>query len=131
VAEAEIDAFAREFEPDVMIESVGGTANTIDQAMNAARTRGTIIVQGLFSKSSSINASLFVFKELRMVGSKIYGQSHHGPEFGVATALLPRHRDTIKVLQTHQFPLPRIEDAFVAAADKTRRPIKVTVLSDP
>jgi threonine dehydrogenase-like Zn-dependent dehydrogenase len=130
VAEAGIDAFAKDFEPDVVIESVGGSASTIEQAMSAARTGGLIIVQGLFSKLSSINASLFVFKELRMTGSKIYGQSYHGPEFGVATALLPRHRDTIKVLATHQFPLSRLDEAFVAAADKSLRPIKVTVLAD-
>ena len=130
VAEGDIEAFARDFEPDVVIESVGGTANTIEQAMNAARTGGLIIVQGLFSKPSSINASLFVFKELRMTGSKIYGQSYHGPEFAVATSVLPRHLDTIRVLETHQFPLSRLGDAFVAAADKTQRPIKVTVLAD-
>jgi threonine dehydrogenase-like Zn-dependent dehydrogenase len=68
-----------------------------------------------------------VFKELRMVGSKIYGQSLHGPEFGVASSLLPRHRGTIQALQTHQFPLERIEDAFAAAVDKSLQPIKVTV----
>jgi threonine dehydrogenase-like Zn-dependent dehydrogenase len=130
VAEGDIDAFARGFEPDVVIESVGGSANTVEQAMNAARTGGLIIIQGLFSKPSSINASLFVFKELRMTGSKIYGQSYHGPEFGVATSVLPRHRDTIRVLQTHQFPLSRLPEAFVAANDKSQRPIKVTVLAD-
>jgi threonine dehydrogenase-like Zn-dependent dehydrogenase len=128
VAEAEIAAFARDFEPDVVIESVGGTANTIEQAMNAVRVGGLIVVQGLFSKPSSINASLFVLKDLRLAGSKVYGQSQHGPEFGVATALLPRYYDTIRVLQTHQYPLSAIGDAFAAAADKTLRPIKVTVL---
>jgi len=130
VNEADTAAFAREFEPDVVIESVGGTANTIEQAMNAARVGGLIIVQGLFSKPSSIDASLFIFKELRMAGSKIYGQSFHGPEFGVATQILPRHRDTIKVLETHQFPLSQIEAAFAAAADKAGSPIKVTVLAN-
>jgi threonine dehydrogenase-like Zn-dependent dehydrogenase len=130
VAEGDVDAFARDFEPDVVIESVGGSANTVEQAMNAARTGGLIIIQGLFSKLSSINASLFVFKELRMTGSKIYGQGYHSSEFGVATALLPRHRDTIHMLQTHQFPLSRLPDAFVAANDKSLRPIKVTVLAD-
>ncbi|HEX5142028.1 MAG TPA: alcohol dehydrogenase catalytic domain-containing protein [Dehalococcoidia bacterium] len=130
VAEADTPAFAKDFEPDVVIESVGGTANTIEQAMAAARVGGLIVVQGLFSKPSTIDASTFVFKELRMAGSKIYGQSYHSSEFGVATQLLPRHLDTIKVLQTHQFPLDEIDDAFVAAADKARNPIKVTVVAN-
>lgn len=127
VPEAETLAFAADYEPDVVIESVGGSAPTIETAMAAARTGGLIIVQGLFSKPSTIDASLFVFKELRMAGSKIYGQSLHGPEFGVATALLPRHRSTIQALQTHQFPLDHIGDAFAAAVDKSQNPIKVTV----
>ena len=127
VPEAETLAFAAEYEPDVVIESVGGSASTIETAIAAARVGGLIVVQGLFSKPSTIDASQFVFKELRMVGSKIYGQSLHGPEFGVATALLPRHRGTLQALQTHQFPLERIEEAFAAAVDKSLRPIKVTV----
>jgi threonine dehydrogenase-like Zn-dependent dehydrogenase len=130
VHEPDALAFAADFEPDVVIESVGGTASTIEQSMAAARTGGLIVVQGLFSKPSTIDASLFVFKELRMVGSKIYGQSFHGPEFEAATRLLPRHRDTIHVLQTHRFPLSRIDEAFVAASDKSLSPIKVTVLAD-
>ncbi len=127
IAEAEVLAFAAEFEPDVVIESVGGTASTIEQAMAAARVGGLIIVQGLFSKPSTIDASQFVFKELRMAGSKIYGQSYHGSEFEAATRLLPRHRGTIQALQTHRFPLSSIGDAFVAASDKSLSPIKVTV----
>jgi threonine dehydrogenase-like Zn-dependent dehydrogenase len=129
VDEAETQAFADDFEPDVVIESVGGKANTIEQAMNASRPGGLIVVQGLFSEKSAINASTLVFKELRMVGSKIYGQNQHGPEFATATNLLPRHRDTIKVLQTHQFPLSHIEEAFATAADRSTRSIKVTVLT--
>jgi threonine dehydrogenase-like Zn-dependent dehydrogenase len=130
VAEGDIAAFAADYEPDVVIESVGGTASTIEMAMAAARTGGKIVVQGLFSKPSTIDANLFIFKELTMTGSKIYGQSLHGPEFAAATEILPRHRDTIRTLQTHQFPLSRVEDAFAVANDKAQHPIKVTVTAD-
>ena len=130
VPEAEIQAFARDYEPDVVIESVGGTASTIEMAMSAARTGGKIVVQGLFSKPSTIDANLLIFKELTMTGSKIYGQSLHGPEFAAATRILPRHRDTIRALQTHQFPLSRVEDAFAVANDKAQQPIKVTITAD-
>jgi threonine dehydrogenase-like Zn-dependent dehydrogenase len=130
VAEAETDAFARDFEPDVVIESVGGHAETIQQAMNAARSGGLIVVQGLFSTQPAFDARALVFKELRLVGSKIYGQSEYGPEFAAATLVLPRYRDAIGVLQTHRFPLDRIEDAFATASDKTSRAIKVTVTAE-
>jgi threonine dehydrogenase-like Zn-dependent dehydrogenase len=127
VAEGDIEAFAADYEPDVVIESVGGTASTVEMAMAAARTGGRIVIQGLFSKPSTIDPNLFIFKELTVTGSKIYGQSLHGPEFASATHILPRHRDTIRVLQTHQFPLSRVEDAFAVANDKAQHPIKVTV----
>jgi L-idonate 5-dehydrogenase len=130
VAEGDIDDFARDYEPDVVIESVGGTASTIEMAMKAARTGGKIVVQGLFSRDATINPNLFIFKELTMTGSKIYGQSLHGPEFAAATGILPRHRNTIGILQTHQFPLSRVEDAFAVANDKAQSPIKVTITAD-
>jgi threonine dehydrogenase-like Zn-dependent dehydrogenase len=130
VAEGDIDAFAADYEPDVVIESVGGTASTIEMAMHAARTGGRIIVQGLFSRPATIDPNLFIFKELHMMGSKIYGQNAHGPEFATATHILPRHRDTIRVLQTHSFPLSRVEEAFATANDKSQHPIKVTVTAD-
>jgi threonine dehydrogenase-like Zn-dependent dehydrogenase len=130
VPEADIEAFSRDYEPDVVIESVGGTASTIEQAMQAARVGARIVVQGLFSKPATIDPNLFIFKELNMTGSKIYGQGYHGPEFAAATNILPRHRDTIRVLQTHSFPLSRVEEAFATANDKTQHPIKVTVTAN-
>jgi threonine dehydrogenase-like Zn-dependent dehydrogenase len=129
VAEAETDAFAADFEPDVVIESVGGTAGTIEQAMNAARVGGTVVVQGLFTENVAFDPRALVFKELHIIGSKIYGRSARGPEFATATALLPRYRDEISALQTHQFPLTRVEEAFAVAADRATPTIKVTVES--
>jgi threonine dehydrogenase-like Zn-dependent dehydrogenase len=130
VAEAETDTFAAEFEPDVVIESVGGSANTIEQAMNAARPGGMVVVQGLFAGKVAFDPRPLVFKELHITGSKIYGQGVHGPEFAAATALLPRYRDEIHALQTQQFPLGRVEDAFAFASDRNTPKIKVTVVAD-
>ena len=130
VPEADTDTFAADFEPDVVIESVGGSANTIEQAMNAARAGGTVVVQGLFADKVAFNSRTLVFKELHITGSKIYGQSFHGPEFGAATALLPRYRDEIRALQTHQFPLSRVEEAFATASDRSTSTIKVTITAD-
>ena len=129
VLEADTDAFAADFEPDVVIESVGGSANTIEQAMNAARVGGTVVVQGLFADKVAFDPRTLVFKELHITGSKIYGQGFHGPEFAAATALLPRYRDEIHALQTQQFPLSRVEEAFAVASDRSTPTIKVTVLA--
>ena len=130
VLEADTDAFAVDFEPDVVIESVGGSANTIEQAMNAVRVGGTVVVQGLFDDKVAFDPRALVFKELHVTGSKIYGQGFHGPEFAAATALLPRFREEIRALQTRQFPLSRVDDAFAFAADRAEAKIKVTILAD-
>jgi threonine dehydrogenase-like Zn-dependent dehydrogenase len=130
VAEADAGAFAEDFEPDVVIESVGGHASTIDQAMRAVRPGGRIVVQGLFSHKPEFDARLLIMKEIRLVGSKFFGMSEHGPVFSAASRFLPRYRDEIRVLQTHQFPLDDIEGAFATALDKSARAIKITVVPD-
>ena len=127
VAEAEADAFAQAFEPDVVIESVGGHANTIDQAMRAVRPGGRVVVQGLFSHEPAFNARLLIMKEIRLVGSKFFGNSEHGPVFAAASRLLPRYRDEIRRMQTHQFALDDIAAAFAAAVDRDVPSIKITV----
>ena len=129
LTEAEVDGWASDNEPDVVIETVGGEADTVNQAMQAARQGGRIVVVGLFSKPLEIDGRALVMKELQMVGSKVMGLSDHESEFRVATNLLPRYRKEYKELQTHQFPLDRVEEAFAAAADKTSKSIKVTVLA--
>jgi threonine dehydrogenase-like Zn-dependent dehydrogenase len=130
VAEPDADAFAKEFEPDVVIESVGGHADTIDQAMRAVRPGGRIVVQGLFSHKPEFDARALIMKEIRIVGSKFFGMSEHGPVFRAASRFLPRYRDEIRTLQTHQFPLSDIKGAFATALDKTAGAIKITVVPD-
>lgn len=128
VAEADLLPFAKEFEPDVVIEQVGGHADTINQAMQAARPGGRIIVVGLFQEKMPFDASALVHKELRIMGSKVFGMSEHGAEFRASTRRLPRYKAELPVLQTHQFPLSRVSDAFSTALDKSAKPIKITIL---
>ena len=129
LTEAEVDGWATENEPDVVIETVGGEANTVNQALQAARPGGRIVVVGLFSKPLEIDGRALVMKEIQMVGSKVMGLSNHGSEFRAAINLLPRYREEYKALQTHQFPLDRVEEAFDTAADKSSQSIKVTVMA--
>jgi (R,R)-butanediol dehydrogenase / meso-butanediol dehydrogenase / diacetyl reductase len=128
VAEEDVTALAKDFEPDVVIETVGGSANTIEQAIQACRPGGRIVVLGLFSTMPPFDARALVQKELLITGSRVFGQGEHGPEFEAATRMLPRYRRELAVLQTHQFPLARIAEAFAVSADKNSESIKVTVL---
>jgi len=128
VPESEVVAWAQDYGPDVVIETVGGHANTIEQATQACRPDGRIVVLGLFSQNPELDMRALIHKELKVMGSAFFGTSEHGPEFRTSTKILPHFKDELKVLQTHQFPLSRVADAFASAVSKDDRPIKVTIL---
>jgi threonine dehydrogenase-like Zn-dependent dehydrogenase len=131
IPEADVDPWASDVGPDVVIESVGGHADTIEQAVRLARPGGRIVVLGLFSDAAQLDARALVMKELTLTGSKVFGQSEHGSEFRASAASLDRYRDEIRVLQTHQFGLKQVGEAFACAADKHTGAIKVTVICGP
>ena len=64
-----------------------------------------------------------------MLGSVLYGPSRRGSDFGAAVSLLPRYQADLAPLQTHQYPLRAIHQAFDTALDKTTGAIKVTLLA--
>ena len=128
LAESEVEALARDFQPDVVFESVGGTANTVEQGIQAVRPGGRVVVLGLFMAPSHLDMRTLLMKEVMLTGSKVYGMSDHGHEFAAAVQMLPRYASELALLQTHQFSLAELPSAFAAAADKASGAVKVTVL---
>jgi threonine dehydrogenase-like Zn-dependent dehydrogenase len=128
VPEAEVVAWSQDYGPDAVIETVGGHANTMEQATAACRAGGRIVVLGLFSMQPPLDMRALIHKELTIRGSAFFGTSEHGPEFRASSKLLPRYKFELPLLQTHQFPLSSVADAFATAVDKAERPIKVTIL---
>jgi threonine dehydrogenase-like Zn-dependent dehydrogenase len=128
VPEDKVVEWAQDYGPDVVIETVGGHANTMEQATAACRPDGRIVVLGLFSENPTLDMRALIHKELKIMGSAFFGTSEHGPEFRASTKILPHYKKELSVLQTHQFPLSRVADAFEAAVSKDDRPIKVTIL---
>jgi threonine dehydrogenase-like Zn-dependent dehydrogenase len=86
------------------------------------------VVLGLFGGYRDFDVRSFLLKELQLVASNTYGADARGSEFATAVGWLPRLASELAGLQTHQFPLERVADAFAAAADKHRGALKVTVL---
>jgi alcohol dehydrogenase len=128
LAENELKAWAAENQPDVVIETVGGHAQTLLDASRFCRAGGRIVVLGIFSKRSEINGYLVATRELEIVGSNMYGAGRRGSQFRAAVELLPRYAAEIAPLQTHRFALGELEAAFRCAGDKHTGAIKVTVL---
>jgi 2-desacetyl-2-hydroxyethyl bacteriochlorophyllide A dehydrogenase len=112
---------------DVVIETVGGTADTINDAIHLVRPAGTVAVLGVFTTMPTCDALSLVVKEVRLVGSLTYGRPGPRADFDVALQLLADQPDRFRRLITHRFPLTEINRGFAIAADKETGSIKVAI----
>lgn len=123
----DLDPWADEHRPGVVIETVGGEADTMADAIRSARRSGRIVVVGVFGSPRPTDYRDVVLKELDIVGSFIYGRVAGGSEFGAAVSRMPSIADELAALQTHHFPLSSVADAFATADDKASLAVKVTI----
>jgi threonine dehydrogenase-like Zn-dependent dehydrogenase len=112
---------------DVVIETVGGKADTLSEAVSMVATSGTIAMLGVFDGAPRIPAFEFASRELNLVGSYCYAHDARVGDFAYATALLAKHRDALAPLVTHRFKLDQVTQAYAAAADKRSGSIKVQI----
>jgi len=127
VASASVDDWATEHRPGVVIETVGGEADTMAEAVRCARTGGRVVVVGVFAAPRPTDYVQVLWKELEIVGSKIYGTVASGSEFGAAVRRMGSVSSELAALQTHHFGLDQIMEAFHIADDKSSRSVKVTI----
>lgn len=128
LAEDEGVGWAKEHGADVVIESVGGSADTMAEAVRACRKGGTIVLLGAFTAPRPMDLSRFMMKELRLQGSFCYGSTRRGPEFAAAATLTGRHETELASMSTHRFDLSDATEAFETADDKQSGAIKVTII---
>jgi threonine dehydrogenase-like Zn-dependent dehydrogenase len=126
--EADAIAWGKEQRPDVVIESVGGAADTLGDAIRVVRRGGRIVILGSFSEPKVVDLQRVMMKEVALLGSFCYGAGQREPEFTTAARLTGRWRDELGALTTHQLPLAEVADAFRIADDKTTGAIKVTLV---
>lgn len=110
---------------DVVIETVGGKAPTLEQALHVVRLGGSISVLGLFTQNVPLNALSLMRKEARIVGGITYCRPGHHSDFEVALGILKADPERARALITHTFPLDEVGRAFETAADKSSGSIKV------
>ena len=113
--------------PDVVVEAVGGTADTLTLAMRGVRPGGEVIVLGLFDEAQPIDVRRAVFKELRMLFPVTYAVVAGRHDFEVALDVLAADTALYAGLATHRFSLDDAAAAFETAADKGSGSIKVVV----
>ncbi len=112
---------------DVVIETVGGSANTLEQAAAIVRPRGTVVVLGLWEVATKIDSWAAVFKEINFMYALAYGQVGLRTDYEFAIDMMASGRLPLQKLITHEVPLSDIRGAFELADDKTRGAVKVLV----
>ena len=81
LGENDWEDWAKDRGPDVVIETVGGEADTINDAIKAAQPEARIVIVGIFTAPSQVDGLALVVKEVDIVGSSMYGVGAHGREF--------------------------------------------------
>jgi 2-desacetyl-2-hydroxyethyl bacteriochlorophyllide A dehydrogenase len=110
---------------DVVVETVGGAAPTLAQALGIVRPGGRVSVLGLFTQPAQINALGLMLKETRIVGGITYCRPGMASDFDTALRILAAGPEKARALITHRFPLQEAAEAFRTASDKSSGSIKV------
>jgi threonine dehydrogenase-like Zn-dependent dehydrogenase len=127
-----LDQIGRAQDFDLVLETVGGTADTLLAACAAARPGGDISILGVFTASPQLPPFAVLSKELSLHWSNCYhracAQTGEPADFSTATQLVSQERDALALLTTHALPLAELDAAFALAGDKQQGSIKVTSL---
>ena len=111
-----------------VLETVGGVADTLTDAVRCVRPGGTVVMLGVFTAPPPLPATRLLMKEVRLVGSMMYDRTGPRSDFATAIDLLQAQRAAVAPLVTHTYPLAAVQEAFATAADKRSGAVKVSVL---
>lgn len=115
---------------DVVIETVGGWATTLMDAVHIAAPGATIVNVGCFEGDTPIPGPMFFAKELVLRASNCYAFDQGKSDFALASVLLADLDTALAPLITHRFSLDDVVPAFETAGDKTSGSIKVQIQLD-
>jgi len=125
--ETALQTWSEQHPVDLVMESVGGVAQTPTQAARVARRGGRILILGGFATDVPLPANLVMGKQLRVAGTIFYGYIGMMHDYEIATGLLDRHRDVLSTLITHRVSLEDVALGIEYAANKASGAVKVTV----
>jgi L-iditol 2-dehydrogenase len=111
----------------LVVETVGGHADTLLDAAAAVAPGGRIVVLGVFQEEVRLDPWPLLFKEATLTWSLCYTRPDGAADFDEAVKLLAAHPDLFARVLTHQVPLSEIDRAFALADDKSSGAVKVTV----
>ena len=111
--------------PEIVVETVGGAAETINLSLKLVHPGGTIAMVGGFWESPSVDLEMMLMKEVRLAPSNCYSSEQGSSDFKDAMAIMRSNPLFADTLLTHRFPLAAASEAFQTAFDKSTRSIKV------
>ncbi len=117
------------FDAGLVIETVGGTADTMTAATRALAPGGSISVLGVFTEPMTLDPHVLLRREARLLWSNCYARRPGEEDFVEAVRILTEDRAAERYggLLTHEAPLDDIEEAFEIAGDKRSNAVKVTI----
>ncbi|MDA0353166.1 MAG: alcohol dehydrogenase catalytic domain-containing protein [Chloroflexi bacterium] len=120
-------AWAHEHPVDLVMETVGGAAETPAVATRVVRRGGRVLLLGVPARQVTLPAQVILTKQLRLAATVFYGYIGMQHDYEITTRLLDEHRDVLGTLITHRVPLDEAASGYALAADKASGAIKVSI----
>ncbi len=117
----------RKMRSPLVVEAVGGSANTLDFATEIVARRGEVVVLGAFTEPMQVNVGRMLNRDQRMFCAVAYAARDGIDDFDYASELVAKKADCLAPLASHSVPLENIEDGFRIASDKASGAIRVLV----
>jgi 2-desacetyl-2-hydroxyethyl bacteriochlorophyllide A dehydrogenase len=124
--ESGMDAIRRDLSGrpiDLVVEAVGGQADTLEQAISLVGPGGRVLVLGIFSRPRVINPLLMALRELHLLATQGYRRN----DMETALRMLAADPDRARKIISHRLPLQAAAEAFRIPADKSSGSLKVQV----
>jgi len=110
---------------DLVVETVGGHAPTLKQAMETVRPAGKVVVLGLWDELVPVDSWLAVLKEITFMFFLNHGVVGRKADYALCLEWMANRKVPAQDLVSHVMPLDQIAEAFHLAADKTKGAVKV------
>ncbi len=123
-----LDGMGREAPIDLVVETVGGAADTLSQAAAAVAPGGCISVVGVFMGPIQIDGLRLFLREADLAFSNCYVHPEQGADFETAVELVGNQRSALAAVATQARPLDDVSRAFEVASDKRAGALKVTLI---
>jgi L-iditol 2-dehydrogenase len=122
-----VTAVLRRLRAGIVVEAVGGTAATLEQAFTVVDRGGEVVVLGLFAEPRAIDVTAAVLRNVRAFFAAAYATRDGTADIAVAVAMLAA-QPALGSLVTQTFELEEIADARRAALCRARGVGRVVVV---